>query len=77
MTTFLGQYRGAKIYEIEEFDPSEGKKMEVKILAKAVSPDQENLKVDFTGKASNQKKAIEKVKKAIDHFLQEHGIEEF
>lgn len=77
MTKYLGQYRGAAIYEMEEFDASEGQKIGSKIMAKAVSPDQENLKIDFTAKASTQKQAIEKVKKAIDHFLQEHEIEAF
>lgn len=77
MTKFLGQYRGATIYEIEEFDSSEGQKMGSKIVAKAKTPGLENMKIDFIEEASNQLEAIDKVKNDIDRFLQEHEMEEF
>lgn len=77
MTKFLGVYRGAAMYEIEEFEASKGQKVGTKILAKAIIPDTENLKIDFGAEASNQKKALEKVKKDIDRFLDEHNMDEF
>lgn len=77
MTKFLGVYRGAAMYEIEEFEASKGHKVGTKILAKAMTPDTENLKIDFVAEASNQKKALEKVKKDIDRFLDEHNMDEF
>lgn len=77
MTKFLGVYRGAAMYEIEEFEASKGQKVGTKILAKAMTPDAENLKIDFVAEASNQKKALKKVKKDIDQFLEEHDLDRF
>ncbi|MBN2731870.1 MAG: hypothetical protein JXR26_05505 [Balneolaceae bacterium] len=77
MTKFLGVYRGAAMYEIEEFEASKGQKVGTKILAKAMPPDTENLKIDFVAEASNQKEALRKIKKEINRFLDEHNMDEF
>lgn len=77
MTKFLNTYRGAKIYEIEEFDSSEVQKMGSKLIAKAILPDQKNMKIDFAEEAATQEKAREKIKKAIDRYLDEHDIDKF
>lgn len=77
MTRFLGRYRGAAIYEIEEFDSSEGQKLGSKVLAKAMTPDLKNMKVDFIEEGANQLDALDKIKKDIDQFLAEHEMETF
>lgn len=77
MTKFLGVYRGATIYEVEQFESSEGKKIGSKILAKAMLPDRPNMKVDFVEEAESQEKAREKIKKAIDKCLDEHDMDQF
>lgn len=77
MTKFLNTYRGAEIYEVEEFDSSEVVKMGSKLIAKAMLPDQQNMKVDFAEEAATQEKAREKIKKAIDRYLDEHDIDKF
>lgn len=63
MTKFLGVYRGAAIYEVEQFESSEGQKLGSKILAKAMLPDQPNMKADFVEEAESQEKALKKIKK--------------
>lgn len=77
MTKFLGTYRGAAVYEVEEFDSSEGQKMGSKLIAKAMLPDQNNMKVDFAEAAATQEKAREKIKKTIDQYLDEHDMNQF
>lgn len=77
MTTFLGMYRGAAIYEVSEVDPSEGEMLGSKVIAKALIPDQENMKVDFIEDAATQQKAVEKIKKAIDKYLADHDMDKF
>lgn len=77
MTKFLGVYRGAAIYEIEEFDSSEGEKMGCKILAKALLSGQQNMKVDFVEEAETEEKARKKIKAAIDRYLEKHNMENF
>lgn len=76
MTTFLGLYKGAEIYEVD-LDPSEGEKLGSKVIAKARIPGQKNLKVDFVEEASDQEEALEKVNKTIDKYLEEHELKEF
>lgn len=77
MTTFLGLYRGAALYEVSEVDPSEGKTLGSKLIAKAMVPEQENLKVDFIEEAATQQEAFEKIKKAIDTYLADHNMNKF
>lgn len=77
MTKFLGEYRGAAVYEVEEFESSEGQKVGSKIVAKAMFPGQQNMKVDFVEEAGTQQKAREKIKKAIDRYLEEQNINQF
>lgn len=77
MTKFLSIYRGAAVYEIEKFDSAEGEKMDVKIIAKAMTPNLKNMKVDFVQEASTREKALEKVKKDIDRFLDEQNMDQF
>lgn len=77
MTKFLGVYRGAAIYEVEQFESSEGQKMGSKILAKAMLSDQPNMKVDFVEEAESQDKAREKIKKTIDKYLDVHDMDQF
>lgn len=77
MTKFLGVYRGAAVYEVGRVDPSEGEKLGTKVIAKAMIPDQENLKVDFIEEAGDQQEALEKIKKTIDRYLDKHELEKF
>ncbi|SMO69045.1 hypothetical protein [Fodinibius sediminis] len=77
MTKFLGIYRGAEIYEIDEFDPSEGEKVGSRVIAKAMLPEQQNMKVDFSVEAGTREKAQEKIQKTIDHYLEKYDIGEF
>ncbi|SHG52476.1 hypothetical protein SAMN05443144_13221 [Fodinibius roseus] len=77
MTKFLGVYRGSAIYEIEEFDTTEGEKMGCKILAKALLSDQQNIQVDFVEEAETEEKAREKIKVAIDRYLKKHNMQSF
>lgn len=77
MTTFLGLYRGAAIYEVGAVDPSEGETLGSKLIAKAMIPDQENMKVDFIEEAATQQEAQEKIKKAIDKYLADHDMDKF
>lgn len=77
MTTFLGLYRGALFYEISGIDPSEGETLGSKVIAKAMIPNQENLKVDFIEEAATREVTLEKIKKVIDQFLEDHDIDEF
>lgn len=77
MTTFLGKYRGAALYEVKEFDSSEGQKMGSKLIAKATLPDPKNMKVDFVEEAATLEQAREKMEKAIDRYLDEHNINQF
>lgn len=77
MKNFLGNYRGAAVYEVEEFTPPEGQKLSSKIIAQAKLPDQENIKIDFVEKAETQKKAREKIRNTIDSYLDKHEINQF
>ena len=77
MTKFLGVYRGAAVYEVEQFETSEGQKVGFKILAKAMLSDQPNMRVDFVEEAESREKAKEKIKKAIDKYLDEHDMDQF
>ena len=77
MTKFLGVYRGAAIYEVEQFESSEGQKIGSKLLAKAMLPDQPNMQVDFVEEAESQKKARQKIKNVIDKYLDEHDMNQF
>lgn len=77
MTTLLSTYRGAAIYEVEEFDSSEGQKVSSKLMAKAVHPAKQNMHVDFVEVATTPEKAYEKIKTAIDRFLDEHDMDQF
>lgn len=77
MTKFLGVYRGAAVYEVEEFDSSEGEKMGSKLIAKAMLPDQKNMRVDFAEEAATQEKAREKIKKTINQYLADHNMDQF
>lgn len=77
MTKFLGEYRGAAVYEVEEFESSEGQKMGSKIVAKGIIPGQQNMKVDFVEEADTEEQAREKIKNAIDRYLDEHDMNQF
>lgn len=77
MTKAIGQYRGAKIFEIEEFESSDGEKIGSKIIAKAILPNQQNMKVDFVEKSDTLQKARKKIEKTIDQYLDEHEFERF
>ncbi|NGP88975.1 hypothetical protein [Fodinibius halophilus] len=74
MTKFLGTYRGAAVYEVEQFDPSEGEKVDVKLIANGFHPGQQNMKVDFAEEATSVKDAQEKIETAIDRYLEEYGL---
>jgi len=45
-----------------------------KVIAKGRHPEDENLLLDFVGEASKEQKAINVVKKKIDHYLSEHNL---
>ncbi|MFH5884164.1 hypothetical protein ACG2F4_07625 [Halalkalibaculum sp. DA3122] len=77
MATFLDFYKGASIFEVSEVDPSEGETLRTKLIAKAVLQDQPNMKVDFVEQAATPVEAREKIKNAIDRFLDEHDITQF
>lgn len=76
MMKFLGIYRGAAIYEVD-LDPSEGRKLGSKVIAKAMIPAPKNMKVDFVKEAGDQQEALEKIKKTIDRYLDKHELEKF
>jgi len=44
------------------------------VIAKGRHPEDENLLLDFVGEASKEQKAINVVKKKIDHYLSEHNL---
>lgn len=77
MTTFLGLYRGAALYEVGGIAPSEGETLGSKVIAKAMVPEQENMKVDFIEEAATQQEAQKKIKKAIDTYLADHDMDKF
>lgn len=77
MNNFLERYRGAKIYESEVVDPTKGRKLRAKVVAKAIIPGQQNLKVDFIERAPEVPEAVARIKKAIDRYLEEHEFDTF
>lgn len=77
MTTFLDSYKGAEIYTFGEVDPSEGETLGSKLIAKAMIPGQENLKIDFIEEAATQNQALKKIKTTIDRYLDDHGMNKF
>ncbi|MGM0588289.1 MAG: hypothetical protein ACQETE_07750 [Bacteroidota bacterium] len=76
MTTFLHLYKGAAIYEVEEFEDTEGEAFSVKLIAKAKHPERENMKVNFTGEGATREQAAEHLQREIDNYLVEHQLEE-
>lgn len=75
--TFLGIYRGATVYEVNEFKAADGVKLNSKVLAKAQVPGSGNLVVDFVATAPSREQALDKVKADIDRYLEEHDIDAF
>lgn len=72
MKKHLDIYKGAAIYEIH---PSEGKALGSKLIAKALIPNQENMKVDFIEEAATLDEAMRQIKNAIDNYLLKHELE--
>lgn len=77
MDKFLGTYRGAALYEITGERESEGQLLGSKVKAEGMLPEPENMKVDFFEEAENQKVAMKKLIKAIDHYLDDHELNKF
>lgn len=77
MTNFLGMHRGAALYEVRESDPSEGEILGSKVIAKALVPNHENMRVDFIEEAATRDEALDKLKKRIDRYLDKHQLREF
>lgn len=74
---FLDTYRGAKIYEVNPVNQSEGQKIEFKVKAEGVLPDTDNIKVDFIEEAGIREQAVKAVKLKIDHYLDKQGVKQF
>lgn len=77
MTQFISFYKGASLFEVHAVKPSEGEAMDSKIIAKAVSPEQENMRIEFTATAGSQEKALQRIRKTIDDYLTEHETDSF
>lgn len=74
MKEFIEEYRSVALFEVKEFNSSEGKKLGAKVVAKAFIPDLENMKVDFAEEAENQSQALKAMKRSIDCYLKQHDL---
>jgi hypothetical protein len=77
MMKFLGVYRGAALYEYDEIEELEGKRATIKIVAKAMTTQNDNLSVTFVKQEPNEESARKAIKKTIDHYLEEHNMDQF
>lgn len=77
MHTFLGNYKGVSLYEVEEFNREDGQQIQSKIIAQALIPGQENMKVDLTETATSRQGALKKMEQEIDRLREARGITSF
>lgn len=77
MIKFLGLYRGAAIYEVDDFEPEEYLKDGSRIIAKAMTPELNNKSVEFVEQAADLEMARSKIEHAIDEYLSDNDMDRF
>lgn len=76
---YLETYRCADIYEdeTEKMPPSEGRVVNLKVVAKGRLPSKGKLQVDFMAEGIIREEALKQVKDEIDQYLSDHGLTTF
>lgn len=71
---YVETYRGADIYLKGKIDSVQHQVINLKLIARGLMPDPENLIIHFDAEASSKDEALTKIKTEIDDYLAEHHL---
>lgn len=71
---YLEVYKGTVIFEDDSLPLPDGCFINKKLIAKALAPGHQNLKISFSTISGSKKTALIKIRKKIDDFLDSHHL---